>query len=400
VVPLLVRLPGQYAAAVRHISLATAFDAKILDLRESAIRRLAVGLDLPPEVVLGLADVNHWTAWAVEEGAVKLHVEPKMEVICDALTVGYLRPALAAAGADPDSAVVWYDASDLRVRPDRSQTSLALYDRGELNGDAARRENGFDDGDAPDMEELRTQLVIHTALNAPDQLGTVIPFLDNLVERAQGVVGIQPDPIPPPGGPTGGDGGTAPTNGAPVVTPGGGARGATPVMPRLPAVGPPRGVTGRPPRTKPPRTGAPGAKGAPPRSSGGPPPRAVTGAAERRPRGLPDALLAACDGLVARALEHAGNRLRTKAGIWDGREGCPPPSAHTCVPAGTLDLLGIDACLAGAWDRVPEIADRYDVEVEGLRRSLDGYARSLLASGTPHTYDTLAEAFGYESHLG
>jgi hypothetical protein len=38
--------------------------------------------------------------------------------------------------------------------------------------------------------------------------------------------------------------------------------------------------------------------------------------------------------------------------------------------------------------------------VEGLRRSLDGYARSLLASGTPHTYDTLAEAFGYESHLG
>ena len=32
-----------------------------------------------------------------------------------------------------------------------------------------------------------------------------------------------------------------------------------------------------------------------------------------------------------------------------------------------------------------------------LRQSLDGYTRSLLASGTPHSYAVMCEAFGYQT---
>jgi hypothetical protein len=36
-------------------------------LRREAVERLAIGLDMPPEVLLGLGDSNHWSAWQVDE---------------------------------------------------------------------------------------------------------------------------------------------------------------------------------------------------------------------------------------------------------------------------------------------------------------------------------------------
>jgi hypothetical protein len=359
VVPFVVRLPGDLCDKVIHLKLSTEFDAKILDLRESAIRRLAIGLDLPAEAVLGVGDLNHWSAWQVEESAIKIHVEPMMEVICDALTIGYLAPALAAMGEDPSSAVVWYDAADLRVRPDRSTTSVSLYDRALLSPDATLRENGFDSADVPTPPEVVRLILVSLALNHPDLIPTVMPYLDDVVTgrvpAVRVVVPAQPS--------------------APQVGPGGGP-GAPPAAP-APGAPPPAPTVGPPPSGPPSAPGPPGAL--PPASA--------------RPPSLPDALLAACDGLVERALEHAGNRLRRKAGI-TGSD-CPPIQAHTCVPAGTLDAVGLDSALTGAWSRVPEIAARYGAEAEGLRSWLDGYTRSLLASGTPHSYAVLCEAFGY-----
>src|SRR5690606_36211300 len=43
----------------------------------------------------------------------------------------------------------WYDTSPLRVRQNRSQTALEVYDRGAISEAALRRETGFDDSDAP-----------------------------------------------------------------------------------------------------------------------------------------------------------------------------------------------------------------------------------------------------------
>src|SRR3546814_4916094 len=65
---------------------------------------------------------------------------PDAELIAGALTTGYLQPRLRASGVeDWANWVVWYDLSELTLRPDRSENALQLYDRLEIDGDALRR---------------------------------------------------------------------------------------------------------------------------------------------------------------------------------------------------------------------------------------------------------------------
>jgi hypothetical protein len=359
VVPLVVRVPAAYAAAFTHLKLATSFDERTIDLRDSAIKRLAVAMDLPAEAVLGVADVNHWSAWQIEESAIKIHADPMAELICEGITVGYLAPALAAAGADPTSAVVWYDDSELWAQPDRSSTAVEWYDRGELSGDAGRRETGYNEQDKPTDDELRRQVVIHTAMTRPDLLSVVEPTLDRLLGPST------------PARPATGEGEPTPPDEV-GTTPGSGNGTSGPTSPNAPGIGPP--ATG------------PGPSPAPVQS--GPPGRAASSM-------LPDAFLEACDGLVVRALERAGTKLRSLAKLPDNDECGPGVSAHTCVDSAIVASADLNVLLAHAWDRLPEICSRHGQEFVAMRRFLDNYTRSLIVSGLPHTFDTLSAGFGY-----
>ena len=88
--------------------------------------------------------VSHWGAWQIEEATIKMHVEPMLDVIVNALTIGYLqvRPRRRVLAS------IVYDTSALRLRPDRSKEAFELYDRGLISGEALLRENGFADDDA------------------------------------------------------------------------------------------------------------------------------------------------------------------------------------------------------------------------------------------------------------
>lgn len=160
VVPIFIKVPKEVADVVRHVDFTLKIDEKIIEKRDSAIRRLASKLDVPTEVITGMGDVNHWTAWQLDEGALKTHIAPMAETICDSLTRGYLKPRMKASGATADEiarAVVWYDMSELAVRPDKSANAKDAYDRIEISGSALRREGGFDEDDAPTGEDLRVQ---------------------------------------------------------------------------------------------------------------------------------------------------------------------------------------------------------------------------------------------------
>lgn len=160
VVPIPLRVPAEYVKDIQHLDFTLALDDKILDKRDQVIRRLATKLDIPSDVMLGLSDSNHWSAWAAEEQGIKVHVAPYAETICDSITRGYLQPRLSASGgSEPGQFVAWYDLSELTLRPDRSQNALNAYDRGELSGDALRRETGFDSDDAPTPDELKEVLL-------------------------------------------------------------------------------------------------------------------------------------------------------------------------------------------------------------------------------------------------
>lgn len=162
VIPLLMQMPGEWIKDVAgaHMDFTLKIDEKIIEKRESAIKRLATQVNIPAEVLLGMGDVNHWGAWQIEEGALKTTIAPDAELIAQAFTTRYLQPRMVASGEakeDVGRFVVWYDMSELTMRPDRSADAIQLYDRLELNGDALRRETGFDEADKPTDKDLLDQ---------------------------------------------------------------------------------------------------------------------------------------------------------------------------------------------------------------------------------------------------
>ena len=158
VVPIPMKLPGEWIDKVKHVDFTLRIDEKIIEKRDSAIKRLASQLNVPAEVLLGMSDLNHWNAWISDENSLKVDVAPDAELICQALTTGYLQSRLKASGVeDWANWVVWYDMSELTLRPDRSADAIQLYDRLEIDGDALRRETGFDEADKPSDDELEQQ---------------------------------------------------------------------------------------------------------------------------------------------------------------------------------------------------------------------------------------------------
>jgi hypothetical protein len=153
-VPIVIKTAGENIDKIRHITFWSELDQQAPVIRTEAIRRLALGLDLPVEVLLGTGDVNHWGAWQIEESSIKAHIEPALEVICAALTTAYLRMVVKGT-----KAVVAFDTSALRLRPNRSKEALELYDRGEIDGDALRRETGFEGTDKMEPEEMKAWLL-------------------------------------------------------------------------------------------------------------------------------------------------------------------------------------------------------------------------------------------------
>lgn len=167
-VPVVVQAPGATLAAVQHLRFDTALSAEDRELRIEAIRRLGLGMDIPVEIMTGTGEANHWGAWQIDEAAIKIHIEPMLELVCQGFTQFLLHPFLKGGSesiSDADRALrIRSDTSDLRLRPNRPAEAQALYDDGELKGDTLRRENGFDDGDKPDQGELEQILLRKVAI--------------------------------------------------------------------------------------------------------------------------------------------------------------------------------------------------------------------------------------------
>jgi hypothetical protein len=187
-VPLVVTAPGDSLDKVKHLTFWTPLDAAAGSMRDSAVKRLALGMDAPPEILLGVGDSNHWNAWIVDEAAIKAHIEPPLAVVANAITTAYVQPALEGVVPDPQNYIVAADTSQIRLRPNRATEAVELYDRGELNGDALRRETGFDPADRPGEQELRTWLLrkVATGSTSPEQTVAALRILG-------ADLGIEPD---------------------------------------------------------------------------------------------------------------------------------------------------------------------------------------------------------------
>ncbi len=326
VVPLVVKIPGEYVDKVKHISFATPFDGQVLSLMESAITRLSLGMDIPPEVLTGKGETNHWSAWQVQEESITLHIEPLSEMICNALTIGYLRAALEAEGFDPAEAMVWYDTSDLRTRPDKSRGAIEAYDRHELSSEALLRELGLSVDDLPTEDEKRERIILSILRGAPSLAPVYLEWLGFIPPTvAEDVIAVDAgEEINVDDGPE-----------------------------QQPA-------TQGPPETQPESVSA-----------------ALVAACDIVVR-------RALEKAGTRLKSAAGKNIKGGAAaiVCDD-----PTKLHTSLNA-TL-YTTVSHLLQDAWTYVPDVATRHHIDPTHLTTVLDGYTASLLTGGVEHEYDRL-----------
>jgi hypothetical protein len=212
-IPIPLRMKSEFIEKMVHLAVSAGVDDKLIAARDRAIKRLAATLNMPQEVVLGMADVNHWTAWQLEESAIKIHIAPPVETIVTGLTKAYLYPMMTAAGMKPMTAdgaryVIWYDTSELTAKPDLGDKAEVLHDKHLISDEAYRREAGFDEGDKPDDQELQTQLIREwfTAVTAANP-ELVMEIIGKLSTPVTGIEIPEPPSLPgeEPGAPTPGN---------------------------------------------------------------------------------------------------------------------------------------------------------------------------------------------------
>lgn len=198
-VPIFVTLPDEIAWQPEHMSFASPLDDTAKDLRDEAIRRLALSLDAPPEVLTGMGDTSHWSAWLVAEDMIKLHVLPPIGLIRDALVREYLRPVLEANGiTNPQDYTIEADASALTLRPNRSTEAMSLFDKGLITSSATREAMGFGEEDAPEAKakdeavERALEMITQAPSLAQDPGLTV---LTNQIRQLLGIPTVEYDAI-------------------------------------------------------------------------------------------------------------------------------------------------------------------------------------------------------------
>ena len=185
VVPGIVRGPGDILDKIRHLKFDDSFDQHAGATRDELVGVIATGLDVPKAVVLGMADMNHWTAWQVSDDTFREHVEPHVITIVDCHTGAFLRPYLETSNLPPALAaswiprlMFWYDPTELVTHPDRTANAKMLHDSIAISDAAYRDALGFTDDDAPSAEEIELRMVRNTRNWPVNALVSLLHTLD------------------------------------------------------------------------------------------------------------------------------------------------------------------------------------------------------------------------------
>lgn len=192
-VPIVLEVPGDLINGVKWLQFTSEFDTMAQQLRDEAVRRFATGSDVPAEVLLGLGDASHWGAWALTAEALRMGAEPRLALVCHALTSAWLRPLLEAENVpDAEEWMVWYDTSGLRSSSNKGASALEAFREGLVSGEAARRELGFTEADAPDSIEVEQALNMRRRRTGTRRGG--LPVSETEAPPADPGVVQQPDP--------------------------------------------------------------------------------------------------------------------------------------------------------------------------------------------------------------
>lgn len=195
-IPIMVRGPAEYIDKIKHFDFSTEFSNMVPELRMGAIRRLALGMDVPPEILLGSSNSNSWSAWQTDESTLRVHLIPLLQLIASSLTVGWLQPMMEtlpltdAQKEEIPSLVIHFDTSNLRIHQDVSGDAQALYDRFELDADSLRLAIGYGPNNVPDDKELARMILLELIKSNNPQM---VPYALAALRDNFGITDL-PDP--------------------------------------------------------------------------------------------------------------------------------------------------------------------------------------------------------------
>lgn len=130
------------------------YDARIEGRMEALIHRLAYGLPIPPEILLGLSSQSRATAFQIEENSYRAHIEPPANIVSQVAT-DVLNTLF------PDNEIlVKPDPTLLLAKRSTVQDVKDAYDRGEVSGDFLREVLGIPPHAEPSEEERARRQVI------------------------------------------------------------------------------------------------------------------------------------------------------------------------------------------------------------------------------------------------
>lgn len=202
VVPLIIRGPAELGDKIKQFKFERSFDEHLVARADRVLERILQGIDVPKDVVTGLANVRYSNAVVIDETLYKAHIEPLMLLVVDALTVVYLRPALVAAGfsqADAEKVVIWFDPTAVATRSDRAADADSGFDKYAISYEAWRRAHGFSVADAPGPNEVAFRMMVERGGITPDlteaMLRAVAPEFAAAVRAA--AQEASPAPVPP-----------------------------------------------------------------------------------------------------------------------------------------------------------------------------------------------------------
>lgn len=149
VVPNVIGFQGEWIEKWKTFDFTGPVDKYLHEKIPMLVQQLAVILDHPPQVLLGMSDLNHWAAWAVQEDNWFGHVEP----LAKRVGQGYAEALAQAAVLDQESIEAVPDPSPLLKRRPSLDNVIEAYKEGIVNGEFTRAHLGADEDDAPEEDD-------------------------------------------------------------------------------------------------------------------------------------------------------------------------------------------------------------------------------------------------------
>lgn len=352
-VPIMATIPDhliEHLDKLQPINFWSELSEAITPMKDKAIQRVASMAEIPAEVLTGISDSNHWTAWLISDEGIRW-IRGYLGLVADALTRGFLRRALESMGvANPERFAFAFDTSTLAAKPNRLDEATQLHDRFLIRDEEVVKAGAFDPDQMPSVTERAAQILLKLVQAQPDLI------LDPAVQLALGLPNVQSVGLPA----------TADQN-----------TDGTDEDEELDEGPPNDGEPEEPDEA-----------------------RAITAALDRRielvarrtaaPPSPAAVFNASAKLMVMRALELAGGRLTTpqeRRGRW---RDVPRHELHHHVGPITPDKAA--KVTDGAWTHVGLVASDLGVNSDDLRQLLSGYVHELLTRGIRHHDDLLFAA--------